>query len=139
LGHNLSGLDHTAKIALALLFVITTMHTQDFQDVQLKVIVLPDISRYTPFETMVPWLFCLSADSLQSQLNTSTSESGGGDQLSFLINNAGRFTLMLGATLTSIPDMAFDPVNTSGLLSIAQRGLMIRDRQIVYTVSASGA
>lgn len=70
-GRDRSVLDHTAKLALGLLFIIlaTTTHTQDFPDVEgdrlvgrkTIPIVLPNISRYTPFAIMVPWSFCLSS------------------------------------------------------------------------------
>lgn len=70
-GRNRAVLDHTANIGLILLFIIlaTTTHTQDFPDTEgdrligrkTIPIVLPDISRYTPFAIMVPWSFCLSS------------------------------------------------------------------------------
>jgi 4-hydroxybenzoate polyprenyltransferase len=121
LGQNRSELDHTAKIALTLLSVIlaTTTHTQDFPDVEgdrlvgrkTIPIVLPDISRYTPFAIMVPWSFCLSsvwkADLLVQIVLVGLAIITGyryfrwrraeDDRLSFLMYNVGRFTLMLGA------------------------------------------
>jgi 4-hydroxybenzoate polyprenyltransferase len=97
-----------------LLFVIlaTTTHTQDFPDVEgdrlvgrkTIPIVLPDLSRYTPFAIMVPWSFCLSsvwkADLLVQIVLVGLAiitgyryfrwRKAGDDRLSFLLYNVSR-------------------------------------------------